>query len=79
MGKVTIDEKEYETDEMSDEAKQQLISLQWVTNEIQSKNLSLAALQTARIAYGRALKEALGEGEGGEEEIIIVDDEITFD
>lgn len=59
MAKITIDEKEYETDDMSDEAKAQLQSLQFVDNEIAREQMKIAALQTARNAYARALQTAL--------------------
>ena len=59
MAKITIDEKEYETDDMSDEAKAQLQSLQFVNNEIVRQKLKTAALQTARVAYAKALKKEL--------------------
>ena len=39
----------------SDEAKAQLQAIQFVDQEMARTNLNLAALQTARIAYGRAL------------------------
>jgi hypothetical protein len=61
MAKITIDGKEYETDDMSDEAKAQLQSLQFVDNEIQREQLKTAALQTARNAYAQALQAALAE------------------
>ena len=59
MAKITIDEKEYETDDMSDEAKAQLQSLQFVGNEIAREEAKTAALQTARNAYAQALQKAL--------------------
>jgi hypothetical protein len=59
MTKITIDEKEYETDDMSDEAKAQLQSLQFVDNEIARGQMKAAALQTARNAYAKALQKEL--------------------
>ena len=61
MAKITINEKEYETDDMSDEAKTQLGSLQFVDNEIVREQMKTAALQTARNAYAQALQAALEE------------------
>ena len=61
MAKITINEKEYETDDMSDEAKTQLGSLQFVDNEIVREQMKTAALQTARNAYAKALDAALEE------------------
>ena len=59
MPKITIDEKEYETDDMTDDAKAQLQSLQFVDNEIAREQLKTAALQTARNAYAQALQKEL--------------------
>jgi hypothetical protein len=56
---VTIDDKEYDLDRLSDEAKNQLMSLQYVDQELQKVNAQAAILQTARMAYAEALKEAL--------------------
>ena len=56
---VTIDEIEYDLDKLSDEAKNQLVSLQYVDQELQKLNAQAAVLQTARMAYAEALKEAL--------------------
>ncbi len=61
MAKITINEKEYETDDMSEEAKAQLGSLQFVDNEIAREQMKTAALQTARNAYAKALEAALEE------------------
>jgi hypothetical protein len=61
MAKITIDEKEYETDDMSDDAKAQLQSLQFVDSEITRNQMKAAALQTARNAYAQALQTALEE------------------
>jgi hypothetical protein len=56
---VTIDDKEYDLDRLSDEAKNQLMSLQYADQELQKVNAQAAILQTARMAYAEALKEAL--------------------
>ena len=61
MTKITIDEKEYETDDISDEAKAQLQSLQFVDGEITRNQMKAAVLQTARYAYAQALQAALEE------------------
>ena len=50
MNKVTIDDKEYDLDKLSDDAKNQLVSLQYVDGELQKLNAQAAVLQTARIA-----------------------------
>jgi hypothetical protein len=56
---ATIDSKDYEVDQLSDQAKQHLISLQFVDAELQRLNARAAVLQTARVAYLNALKDAL--------------------
>jgi hypothetical protein len=74
---IKIDDKEYDSDELSEEAKGQLVSLQFVQAELQRINAQAAAFQTARLAYGRALKEALGEE--SDEDFEIVGDDLSFD
>ena len=59
MPNITIDGKKYDTDQLSDEARNQLISIQFVDREIQELNAEIAALQTARTAYARALTDVL--------------------
>lgn len=56
---IKIDNKDYELDSLSDEAKAQLASLQFVDAELQRLNAKNAVLQTARMAYSKALNEAL--------------------
>ena len=59
--KVTIDDKEYDPDKLSDAAKGQIVNLQVVDQEIASLKQKLAIAQTARNAYATALKEELPE------------------
>jgi hypothetical protein len=59
MAKITIDDKEYETDDMSEDAQNQLVSLQFVNGEIPRLQAKLAAMQTAANAYSIALGTAL--------------------
>ena len=56
---ITIDEKEYELDLLSSEAKAQLASLQFVDAELARLNAQVAIYQTARMAYSTALKGSL--------------------
>ena len=56
---VKIDEKEYEMDELSEEAKAQLGMLQFVDFELQRVTAQAAVLKTARVSYAKALNEAL--------------------
>jgi cell division protein ZapA (FtsZ GTPase activity inhibitor) len=60
MTTITIDNKEYDVDTLSEEAKAQLVSIQFVDQELQRVNAQAAVLQTARVAYSKALNEALG-------------------
>ena len=59
MATLTIDGKDYDSDALSENAKAQLVSLQAVDRRIESLQEELAILQTARIAYGNALKTEL--------------------
>ena len=60
MAVIKIDDKDYDTETLSDEAKAQLQSLQFVDQELAGLNAQAAVLQTARIAYAKALNDALG-------------------
>ena len=59
MTTFKIDNIDYDTDKLSDEAKAQLMSLQFCDPELQRLQAQAAAYQTARIAYANALKELL--------------------
>ena len=62
-GKVTINGKEYLLSDLSDDAKAQLQSLQYVQAEQQRLNAQVAVFKTAQSAYQRALVEALPKDE----------------
>jgi len=64
MSIIKIDDAEYEWDHLSDTAKAQLASIQYVDSELARLNGLVAALQTARTAYANALNEALLEKQG---------------
>jgi len=59
MATIKIDDKEYDSEQLSAEAKAQLMSLQFVDAELQRLTAQAAVLQTARVAYAKALNEAL--------------------
>ena len=59
MPTIKIDDKEYDLDTLSAEAKAQIASLQFVEAELQRLNAQMAVLQTARAAYAKALGEQL--------------------
>lgn len=56
---VTIDGEEYKLDELSENAKAQLLNIQFVDAQIQQLNNELAVADTAKIGYTRALKGEL--------------------
>ena len=56
MVKIKIDDVEYETDDMSDNAKAQVASLQFNEAHMNRLRNELAIADTAKIAYVNALK-----------------------
>ena len=59
MANVTIDGKEYDYDSLSDTAKANLGSLQFVQGELNRLAAQSAVLKTAQKAYGDVLKSEL--------------------
>ena len=59
MAKIKIDDVEYDTDNLSDNAKAQLASLQFNEAHMQRLRNELAIADTAKIAYASALKAEL--------------------
>lgn len=57
--KISIDGTEYVLDDLSDNAKAQLLNIQFVDAQIQQLNNEWAVSDTARIGYTRALKAEL--------------------
>ena len=51
----TINDKEYDVDDLSETAKSQIVNIQVVDGEIARLKQQLAIMQTARNAYGKAL------------------------
>ena len=64
MTTITIDNKEYEFESLSDKAKAQLSSLQFVDGELARLQAKASVLQTARMAYANALKSSLPSFDG---------------
>lgn len=58
---INIDNKDYDTDQLSDEAKNQLANVQLTDQEIQRLQVRVAIAQTARNAYAQALNAALAQ------------------
>lgn len=59
MTTITIDNHGYDLDTLSTEAKAQLSSLQFCDSELARLQAQAAVLQTARMAYSKALQAAL--------------------
>ena len=59
MPTIKIDNVDYDTDTLSDDAKAQFVSLQFCDQELQRLQAQAAAIQTARMAYAKALQSAL--------------------
>ena len=59
MPTIKIDNVDYDTDTLSDDARAQLISMQFCDQELQRLQAQAAAIQTARMAYAKALQSAL--------------------
>ena len=56
---IKIDNVDYDTDKLSEEAKAQLASIQFCEQELARLQAQAAAYQTARMAYAKALQSAL--------------------
>lgn len=59
MATLTINNKNYDIDKLSEEAKAHMLSLQFVDAEIARLTVTLAVFQTARIGYMNALSPHL--------------------
>ena len=63
LNKIIIDGKEYQTDELSENARKQLGSLQVCDQKISQLEVDLNIVKTARAAYARVLQRELTEAE----------------
>ena len=61
MPKITVDGIEYNTEDLSDNGKAQLASLQFLEVQMKQLKSEIAVYQTARNAYVLALKNELGD------------------
>lgn len=59
MSTIKIDNRDYDFDTLTNEAKAQLQSLQFCDAELARLQAQAAVLQTARVAYAKALQAAL--------------------
>lgn len=66
MPKFTIDGLDYNTEDLSDNGKAQLASLQFLEAQMQKIKAEIAVYETAKVAYARALKEELDKSEVSE-------------
>ena len=57
--KITVDDIEYNLDDMSENAKAQIANIQFVDGQLQQLSNELAVSDTARIGYTNALKAEL--------------------
>ena len=62
MPKITVDGIEYNTEDLSDNGKAQLASLQFLEVQMKKLKAEIAVYQTARGAYVAALKAELERG-----------------
>ena len=59
MPKITVDGMEYNTEDLSDNAKAQIASLQFLEAQMAKINSEIAVYETAKSAYIQALKAEL--------------------
>ena len=59
MPKITVDDIEYNTEDLSENGKAQLASLQFLEAQMGKIKSEIAVYQTARSAYAAALKAEL--------------------
>ena len=60
MATIKIDDVDYNSDDLSENAKAQVVSLQFCQSEINRLKSQLAVFQTAAAGYTKALKDELG-------------------
>ena len=63
MPKISLDDIEYNTEDLSDNGKAQLASLQFLEVQMNKIKSEIAVYQTARNAYVASLKEELNKAE----------------
>jgi hypothetical protein len=60
---ILINNKEYKLEDLDEKARSQLLSIQMCDKEIARLGTQLAIVKTAKMAYSRALVEAVGADE----------------
>ena len=81
MTTLNIDGENYNVEDLSDDAKAQIQSIQFVDRELTQLKMQAAVLQTARAGYCKALAEMLNSVDPSPDEITIdeMGDTITFE
>jgi len=59
MPKVTIDGKEYDTDTLSEDARNNMLNTKYCDDKLAELKREIAIVQTARNAYAQALQREL--------------------
>ena len=59
MGTITINNIDYDIDTLSDEARGQVRSIQFIDSELEKLNARIAVMSTARMSYASTLQEIL--------------------
>ncbi|EDM69399.1 hypothetical protein RAZWK3B_11692 [Roseobacter sp. AzwK-3b] len=67
MPKITVDGTEYNSEDLSDNGKAQLASLQFLEQQMVKLKSEIAVYQTARNAYAQALKAELDKAQQSED------------
>ena len=62
MAKITIDGREFDSDDLSDSAKSQITNIQVVDQKLTQLQQDIIIMQTARNAYAAALQSELPSG-----------------
>lgn len=65
MPKITVDGIDYNTEDLTDNGKAQLASLQFLEGQMAKLKNEVAVYQTARNAYAQALKAELDQLQAG--------------
>jgi len=63
MPKITIDDIDYHTEDLSENGQAQLASLQFLEGQMQKISQEIAVYQTAQSAYAQALKVEIAKAE----------------
>lgn len=63
MPKITIDEIDYHTEDLTDSGRAQLKSLQFLESQMGKIKQEIAVYQTAHIFFSKALKAEIEQGE----------------